>query len=147
MLQKSLARLSSGSKIVNPADGTVIARVAEAGPQVVEAAVAAARQALRGEWVRFGVRQRAALLLNLREPNGQGVIELFPLTGVATFPQIAAALEFSLEQLAELWNSLPIDDERIADLLHMNRQQVINLRKAARARLGRRMRENIAEIR
>jgi hypothetical protein len=67
---------------------------------------------------------------------------LFPLTGVATVQQIAAALEFPLGHLAELWNSLPIDDERIAGLLQISRQQVINLRKAARARLGRRLREH-----
>jgi aminomuconate-semialdehyde/2-hydroxymuconate-6-semialdehyde dehydrogenase len=52
---------------INPADGTLIARVAEAGPQIVDAAVHAAREALRGEWGRFGVRQRAALLYKIAE--------------------------------------------------------------------------------
>jgi aminomuconate-semialdehyde/2-hydroxymuconate-6-semialdehyde dehydrogenase len=47
---------------VNPADGTVIAEVAEADGELVNAAVQAARKALRGEWGRWGVRERAARL-------------------------------------------------------------------------------------
>ena len=52
---------------VNPADGTVIARVSEAGPATVDAAVDAARQALRGGWGSAGVRQRAALLYKIAD--------------------------------------------------------------------------------
>jgi len=47
---------------VNPADGTVIAQVAEADQGMVDHAVGAARKALRGEWVRMGIRERAARL-------------------------------------------------------------------------------------
>ncbi len=47
---------------VNPADGTVIAQVAEAGAAQVEEAVHAARQALRGEWGALGIRERASRL-------------------------------------------------------------------------------------
>lgn len=47
---------------VNPADGTVIAQVAEADSNQVDAAVQAARTALRGQWGRVGIRERAALL-------------------------------------------------------------------------------------
>jgi aminomuconate-semialdehyde/2-hydroxymuconate-6-semialdehyde dehydrogenase len=47
---------------VNPADGTVIAQVAEAGETQVDEAVHAARHALRGEWGKLGVRERAARL-------------------------------------------------------------------------------------
>ncbi len=47
---------------VNPADGTVIAQVTEAGQGQVDEAVGAARRALRGEWGRIGVRERAARL-------------------------------------------------------------------------------------
>jgi aminomuconate-semialdehyde/2-hydroxymuconate-6-semialdehyde dehydrogenase len=47
---------------VNPADGTVIARVAEAGEAQANNAVSAARSSLRGEWGRLGVRERAARL-------------------------------------------------------------------------------------
>jgi aminomuconate-semialdehyde/2-hydroxymuconate-6-semialdehyde dehydrogenase len=52
---------------VNPADGTIIARVSEAGPAVVDAAINAALQALRGEWRSAGVRQRAALLYKIAD--------------------------------------------------------------------------------
>jgi aminomuconate-semialdehyde/2-hydroxymuconate-6-semialdehyde dehydrogenase len=47
---------------INPADGTVIAQVTEASEPQVDEAVHAARRALRGDWGRFGVRERAARL-------------------------------------------------------------------------------------
>jgi len=47
---------------VNPADGKVIAQVAEAAEGQVNETVAAARCALRGEWGRIGIRERAARL-------------------------------------------------------------------------------------
>lgn len=47
---------------VNPADGSVIAQVSEADEGMVDQAVGAARKALRGEWVRWGIRERAARL-------------------------------------------------------------------------------------
>ncbi len=47
---------------VNPADGTVIAQVTEADSAQVDEAVAAAHCALRAEWGRIGVRERAARL-------------------------------------------------------------------------------------
>jgi aminomuconate-semialdehyde/2-hydroxymuconate-6-semialdehyde dehydrogenase len=47
---------------VNPADGAVIAQVTEADQSLVDEAVHAARRALRGEWGRVGVRERAARL-------------------------------------------------------------------------------------
>jgi aminomuconate-semialdehyde/2-hydroxymuconate-6-semialdehyde dehydrogenase len=52
---------------LNPADGTVIARVSEAGPAVVDAAINAARRALRGEWGSAGVRQCTALLYRIAD--------------------------------------------------------------------------------
>jgi DNA-directed RNA polymerase specialized sigma24 family protein len=86
--------------------------------------------------------QRAALLLNLRDADGRGCLALFPATGVATLRQIADALELHAEQLAELWIQLPLDDATIAGLLKLTtRQQVINLRKSARERLARRLKE------
>ncbi len=47
---------------LNPADGTTIAQVAEAGQSQVHEAVQAARRALSGEWGRLGIRERAARL-------------------------------------------------------------------------------------
>jgi RNA polymerase sigma factor (sigma-70 family) len=86
-------------------------------------------------------RQRAALLLNLRDTEGRDVIALFPLTGIATVRQIARSLEMPAEQFAALWNDLPLDDATIGRHLGITRQQVINLRKSARQRLARRMKE------
>jgi len=47
---------------VNPADGSVIAQVSEADRDLVDRAVQSARKALRGEWGRSSVRERAACL-------------------------------------------------------------------------------------
>jgi hypothetical protein len=83
--------------------------------------------------------QRIALLLNLRDESGPAT-ELFPLLGVATVREIAEAVGIPAEEFATLWQELPLDDLRIAEILDVTRQQVINLRKAARDRLRRRMR-------
>ena len=85
-------------------------------------------------------RQRIALLLNLRNPHGINVITLIPTTGVATFEQIAQALEIPAAEFEQLWVELPLDDLRLAAYLGATRQQVINLRKTARERLLKRMR-------
>ena len=52
---------------INPADGALIARVAEASPELVDEAVKAARKALQGEWGHSSVRQRAALLYQIAD--------------------------------------------------------------------------------
>lgn len=96
-------------------------------------------QRLWSEIALLPVTQRQALLLNLKDVH-EGVIALLPLTGAATFREIAKALSISAEDLAQLWNELPLDDATIAARLGLTRQQVINLRKSARARLARRMR-------
>jgi hypothetical protein len=96
-------------------------------------------QRLWEELTQLPVNQRAALLLNLKDASGFGCITLFPAIGIATIRQLAAALEFPAERLAELWNDLPIEDARIAELLGLTRQQVINARKSGRERLARRL--------
>lgn len=87
------------------------------------------------------LRQRAALLLNLKGAAAADAIALFPLTGVASIRQIAAALEIEAEEFASLWRELPLDDTAVAARLGITRQQVINLRKSARERLTRRMKD------
>lgn len=52
---------------VNPADGSVIAQVSEADRDLVDASVQAARRALRGEWGRLSVRERAGRLYRVAE--------------------------------------------------------------------------------
>jgi hypothetical protein len=57
--------------------------------------------------------------------------------------EIARVIELPALKLAELWKDLPLSDLVIAEMLGIPRQQVINLRKSARQRLGRRMAGNI----
>ena len=84
-------------------------------------------------------RQRVALLLNLRSPQRINIITLFPVTNVATFEQIAEALEMPVAEFEQVWSKLPLDDTSIGEMLGASRQQVINLRRNARDRLMRRM--------
>jgi hypothetical protein len=81
------------------------------------------------------LRQRHALLLNLKDD----AITVFLTTGAASLRDIAGALELPVEELAALWNDLPISDNTVAARLGCTRQQVINLRMAARKRLGNRL--------
>jgi RNA polymerase sigma factor (sigma-70 family) len=83
--------------------------------------------------------QRAALLLNLREPGSGNAVTLFVAMGIATLEDIAEAVTMPVAQLSSMWDGLPLDDLRIAAHLGIRRQQVINLRKSARERLARRM--------
>jgi len=96
-------------------------------------------QRLWEELQQLPLNQRAALLLNLKDASGFAAITLFPATGVASVRQLAAALEISPEELAQMWNDLPIEDSRIAELTGLTRQQVINARKSGRERLARRL--------
>ena len=96
-------------------------------------------QRLWEELKQLPLNQRAALLLNLKDASGFAGITLFPAIGIAGIRELAAALELTAERLAELWNDLPIEDARIAELLGLTRQQVINARKSGRERLARRL--------
>jgi hypothetical protein len=111
-------------------------------PQVDLATALEQRIHLERLWLeirQLPLRHRAAILLNLRDAQGRGVITLLPVTRVATIRQIAEALEFSLEDFASVWKELPWDDTTIAQHLGLTRQQVINLRHSARVRLARRV--------
>ena len=94
---------------------------------------------LWGEIRELPPRQRAALLLNLREAGGGSAIPLLTLTGLASADEIAELVGMPAEELASIWNELPLDDNTIASRLGATRQQVINLRKCARERLARRL--------
>ncbi len=96
------------------------------------------RQAWK-EMVQLPVRQRTALLLNLRDEQGGSAIAILPLLKIASIQQIADALEMAAEELAALWNELPLEDAAIGRRLGATRQQVSNLRKCARERLLRRL--------
>jgi hypothetical protein len=100
------------------------------------------RKRLERLWVQvcaLPVRQRHALLLNLRDGKRGSALTLLPAIGIASVLGIAAVLEMTNDDLRQIWNELPLDDNQIARRLGIARQQVINLRKSARARLARRM--------
>jgi DNA-directed RNA polymerase specialized sigma24 family protein len=82
--------------------------------------------------------QRQALLLGLRYGGSMDIVATLTLGGLATFDEVAATLEMSPGDLAAIWSSLPLDDLKIAEMLRVTRQQVINLRRSARERLARR---------
>jgi RNA polymerase sigma factor (sigma-70 family) len=84
-------------------------------------------------------RQRAALLLSLRDDQGNSSTQLFPACRIASVRDIALAAGFQVTEFAALYNTLPLDDMQIANRLGVTRQQVINLRAAARERLGRKL--------
>jgi hypothetical protein len=92
------------------------------------------------------LRQRWALLMNLRDSQGAGVLWIFPVTGVASLRAIASALEIPVQEFASLWNSLPMDDTQLAERLGCTRQQIINLRMSARKRLTNRLATRLANL-
>ena len=83
--------------------------------------------------------QRMALLLNLRDSQGDDLLVVFTSGGIASLREIAKVLNIPAEHLAVMWNELPLNDAAIAGHLGTTRQQVINLRKSARERLARRL--------
>jgi RNA polymerase sigma factor (sigma-70 family) len=137
----------------------------DAGPRPDE--VAEWSEFLRRLWAeieQLPVFQRIAYLLNFTA--GECQLELFLVYGVVSLRGIGAALQLTADQFermwpelrltdeerrkaealtsydekfALLWRSLPLTDLMIAKLLKTERQKVINLRKAAGARLSRRL--------
>lgn len=102
------------------------------------------RARLRKLWaeiLQLPVRQRTALLLNLRGEDGECATSFFVATRTASLREIAAALELSAATFVEIWQRLPLSDQEIAERMALTRQQVINLRRSARDRLERKFRE------
>jgi len=99
------------------------------------------RQFLESVWqhiVALLPQHRAALLLNLRElGGGSNALVLLLATGVTTFEEVAEAAGLSPGELSALWNELPLEDARIAELLGVTRAQVIGFRHSARRNLAR----------
>ena len=98
-------------------------------------------QMLRRLWpeiLDLPINQRAALLLNLRQDAGDLGAQLAEL-GVAEPAELAGLFDVPAEEAASFLARLPREDTWIAQRLGVTRRQVINLRKAARARLARRV--------
>jgi DNA-directed RNA polymerase specialized sigma24 family protein len=130
------------AELWNVTDAPMLMDVTDAPGSDASSRVLETRDFLRALWREIGalpLPQRKALLLNLRDSETVNVISILTLSGVATFDEIASAMNMSAAALGELWNQLPLDDASIATMLGLTRQQVINLRKSARERLARRM--------
>jgi len=118
-----------------------------AAPENLEVALAQ-HDYLESLWLEIRllpVRQASALLLNLRDAKGRGVLELLLELEIATRGQIATTLSWTEAELTSVWERLPLEDNEVALRLGATRQQVINLRKVARERLERRMKAREAE--
>jgi hypothetical protein len=103
------------------------------------------RDSVRALWrevCELPLPQRRALLLNLGSSGGSGQRAgawLIPDLGIAPFRVLAEKLGMTPEDLASIWNRLPLPDNEIGGRFGLERQQVINLRSAARQRLARRL--------
>jgi RNA polymerase sigma factor (sigma-70 family) len=106
---------------------------AEADPRSSPAEELIWKEYLRWLWQEISAlseRQRRAFLLH------SDVLRDFDLLGIASIRSAATCLELEATELATLWNRLPLDDLTIAKMLDCSRQQVINLRRVARDKLG-----------
>ena len=113
------------------------------GPQDPTLGEQIARLDIKRYWeeiTRLGPKQCAALLLEASDPNGNSLMELLELEGVANLRQMAAAMELPCEVVSELWNELPLPDARIGRILSVSTQHVTRLRLNARKRLDAAMR-------
>jgi RNA polymerase sigma factor (sigma-70 family) len=132
--------VASAARVIEPSEtgGADLAAVSEPPPELrIDQHRFLAR--VWDEVRQLPVRQRIALLLNLRDPHGAGLLWLLPIAGIATIRQIAGVLEIRDAELAGLWREIPLDDTTIGKRLGCTRQQVINLRMAARKRLANRL--------
>lgn len=125
---------------VDPIDAPDPAEVVDPGPSPeVRSVHSNLLQRLWVEILDLPRHQRVALLLNLRDPGGAEGTALLAAVGIADRDVLAQALELDHDQAQLVLRDLPRDDLWIAELLGVERRQVINMRKAARARLGRRL--------
>jgi RNA polymerase sigma factor (sigma-70 family) len=125
------------AQAVEAADETLADPRESAGARIEQ------RMYLQRLWVEISalpLRQRRALLLNLRDDHGQDLTTLLAHSRIATVREIAEALDMTAEEFAGIWRDLPLDDSAIAGRLGLTRQQIINLRLSARRRLARRLR-------
>jgi DNA-directed RNA polymerase specialized sigma24 family protein len=140
LIHAAAALLNVHDKVESTSEIDVADRSWRGDPQIDQ------RQTLARLWeevTQLPVPQRTALLLNLRDDEGQCALSSLPATGVASMRAIAEAIEIPAARLAEMWRDLPLSDLRIGEMLGITRQQVINLRKSARQRLSRRMAGNM----
>lgn len=132
----AIARRSGAVVTVNLSEPMELARTFDDPFAAMQSAEAVRR--LWSEIEELPQRQRLALLLNARDEGGESVLRLLAATKLASAGRLAAALGIGEDEMNALWDELPLADDVIAARLGLTRQQVINLRKAARDRLARR---------
>jgi hypothetical protein len=84
-------------------------------------------------------RQSAVILLDTKTQGK--FLALFQLLGVATPQDLTALMGITVSRLSDLWDELPLGDEQIAGILQMSAPQVVQLRRAARQKLERHMKD------
>lgn len=88
--QRMLALSGRTFETVNPATGEVIAKVAEAGVEDIEAAVRSARAAFEGPWMRMRPADRGQLLLKLADLIRRDEDELVNLESIDSGKPVSA---------------------------------------------------------
>jgi RNA polymerase sigma factor (sigma-70 family) len=85
--------------------------------------------------------QCAAWLLKVEDKDSNSTLKWLPVFRIANIREIALAIGFDVEDLAQIWNNLPMCDQEIAVILKSTQRQVINWRKSANERLQRRIKK------
>lgn len=88
---------------------------------------------------RLSPNHRSALLLS--GGKGYDIVAELVLQHITGIAELAAALSITPKKLAEIWPTLPWNDKRIAAQLSLQPQQVIALRRCARACLWRNLKD------
>jgi DNA-directed RNA polymerase specialized sigma24 family protein len=87
--------------------------------------------------------QRVALLLGLKDADGQSALSLFNLTGIASDEEIAQLLGVDFLELKRIQDGSRLKDAEISAYLEDRGKSVSNLRDAARKRLERKLKKII----
>jgi len=100
------------------------------------------RDELRSIWLEIAalpIKQRTALLYNLRDEGGTEMLFVFFNSRIAKLGDLAEALGLSPHECAGILPMLPLEDKVIAERMGITAKQVSNLRKVARENLRRRL--------
>lgn len=73
---------------------------------------------------RLPLHYRKIICLSFASKDGENLLTVLTETELATFPEVAAAIEVSLEELLGLWLQLPMDNAAIAAHLDVTKEQI-----------------------
>jgi DNA-directed RNA polymerase specialized sigma24 family protein len=93
--------------------------------------------------LQLNLPERTALLLQAQDTDGNSVLELLTLHNITDFDSLANAISITPEELANLWNDLPLDDACIAEHLGVPVKKVAMLRYNAREHLRKQTKKGI----